>query len=1012
MGKEAGPVLRKKAGHPQSVFNTVLHPLQMLMIGQALLLVLILLGSGVFTRLNQSCERSVEQQVRTRAGYLGSAIEGWGDLGYQTGVINSAMEELLASGEVSLDTLDSQPESCAPMVNRILDELIATLYSMRVNGVFVVFNTEDLSGLSDTDHISPKTGVYIAYGDPVSVPTVRNEDFRLIRSPASVAESGRIPADARWKTRFTFPEEGSLSDHSFFLEPLRRAFSADKIRSADDYGFWCWTTGGPGDETPRITYTVPLVLEDGTVYGVLGIQVPGAYLQAQLPSGELSEGGDGVYLLAVAGDENLDRVDPILYRCSGDTADTFRQITLTPCRNGYHFRADDGARFFLSAARIPLYSGNTAGSGEDWLLLGAVPTRRLYEFSNHLGMLLLAEIFIMLASGITGGYYISTRLSNPICALSNEVRQLRGDKSIPDLSRTGIREIDQFSDAITTLSRRVIEDSSRFLQILRLASVELGGFEIRSDEHSVFVTDNLFAMLNLPEIPPEELTEENFLRKIRLLDERYAWDQRPDNSRVYTIAGDPPRYIRVKVTKLYNRRVGVAEDVTATILERIKVEHERDYDLLTGLYNRRAFYTQAERLFSDAEAMGHGALLMLDLDNLKMINDHFGHDCGDRYIRQAGRCFASNVPAGTLCARVSGDEFFLLLHGFPDRESIRQAISRFSEAVSRERFLQPDGKSLTLSASGGYAWYPEDSRDFRELMRFADFAMYQVKRTQKGRVAEFSMDRFHAETYAFQAHWEFRQLVEGEKVYFHFQPIVDSHTGEVYAYEALMRSDYPTLRTPGEILRVARELNMLQKIECLTWLKAPEAYRTLCDQGVVSSKTMLFVNSIASQAMPPEAEARYAREFSDLSPRIVVELTESEEMDPEILEHKRSAMAGRHAFALDDYGSGYNSERNLLLINPRYIKVDTAIIRGIDADPDKQHIVSNIVSYAHERDMKVVAEGLETVEEMLTVLKLDVDLLQGFALARPSPMVSTIPARMLETIRGFWRHNGEKTESD
>lgn len=1007
-------MLRKKARQPQSVFNTIMRPLRMLLIGQALLLVLVLLGSGVFTRLNQSYERSVEQQVRSRAGYLSASLAGWANLDRLTETINAAAEEMLASGELSLDTLDSQPGACAPLVDRIADELIATLYSKRISGVFLVFNTQDLSGFSDTEPIPAKTGVCLMNRNPASAPSDRNENLFWSCAPDSVVRSSDIAAPADRQTRFAFPEDGSFSCRGFFLEPVRAVFGADRIHNTGDYGYWCWTTLGSGDGSQScVTYSVPLVLEDGRVYGVLGIQLLNAYLQALLPSSELIESGDGVYLLAVEreGEDRLSTVDPILRQGSESTGEPGQKITLTPWRDGYRFYANDGTLFFLSAAQIPLYSTDSPYTDQNWLLLGAVPIRQLYGFSYHLGLLLLAEIIIMLISGIAGGYSISCRLSDPIRALSNEVRLLRGGRSIPDLSRTGIWEIDQFSDAITTLSRRVIEDSSRFLQILRLASVELGGFEIRSDEHSVFVTDNLFAMLDLPPVSPEELTVEVFLDRMRLMNERYACDRRPDNSRVYTIPTEPPRYIRVKVTDLDNRRVGVAEDVTATILERMKVEHERDYDLLTGLYNRRAFYTQAESLFADPKAMGHGALLMLDLDNLKFINDHFGHDCGDSYIRQAARCFAASVPEGTVCARVSGDEFFLLLHGFQERESIRRAIRRFSEAVSREQFLQPDGKHLTLSASGGVAWYPEDSRDFRELMRFADFAMYQVKRTQKGRVAEFSMGSFNEETYAFQAHWEFRQLIEEQKVFFHFQPIVDSHTGAVFAYEALMRSDYPTLRTPTEILRVARELNMLQQIECLTWLKAPEAYRALRNQGLAAPDALLFVNSIASQAMPPEMEARYAREFGDLASRIVVEFTETEEMSPEMLERKRSAIAGYHAFALDDYGSGYNSERNLLLINPEYVKVDIAIIRGIDADLDKQHIVANIVSYAHERNKRVVAEGVESVGEMLTVLRLGVDLLQGFALARPSPVLSPVPADMLETIRQFWasQPGGEET---
>ena len=143
----------------------------MLLIGQALLLVLVLLGSGVFTRLNQSYERSVEQQVRSRAGYLSASLAGWANLDRLTETINAAAEEMLASGELSLDTLDSQPGACAPLVDRIADELIATLYSKRISGVFLVFNTQDLSGFSDTEPIPAKTGVCLMNRNPASAPS-------------------------------------------------------------------------------------------------------------------------------------------------------------------------------------------------------------------------------------------------------------------------------------------------------------------------------------------------------------------------------------------------------------------------------------------------------------------------------------------------------------------------------------------------------------------------------------------------------------------------------------------------------------------------------------------------------------------------------------------------------------------------------------------------------------------------------------------------------------------------
>ena len=134
-----------------------------------------------------------------------------------------------------------------------------------------------------------------------------------------------------------------------------------------------------------------------------------------------------------------------------------------------------------------------------------------------------------------------------------------------------------------------------------------------------------------------------------------------------------------------------------------------------------------------------------------------------------------------------------------------------------------------------------------------------------------------------------------------------------------------------------------------------------------------------------------------------IKITEEESIDYHALETKKNAPGFEGAFALDDYGSGYSNEKSLLDLAPKYIKVDLSIIRDIDTDPDKQQIVENIVAYAHKRDMKIVAEGLETPDEIKKVLELEVDLLQGFYLARPEPVPGNINEDALKIIAAFYK---------
>ncbi len=420
--------------------------------------------------------------------------------------------------------------------------------------------------------------------------------------------------------------------------------------------------------------------------------------------------------------------------------------------------------------------------------------------------------------------------------------------------------------------------------------------------------------------------------------------------------------------------------------------------------SRRKFYAKTERLLlTRPKTLGHAALIMLDLDDMKAFNAHHGHDCGDAYIRAAEFSLAQAAPPNTLCAHMSGDEFSLLFYGYDSDESLRQALDDFVQAVAAASFQPDEGEAVGFSLSGGAALYPQDGADLHTLLTRAEFAMSQAKARHKGSLDFFDHAVYDREALLDQARQEFSTLIQEEKIFFHFQPIVNARTGEVFAYEALMRSDLPTLRNPQAILDIAREMDRLQDVEALTWLRAPHFFQKLLDSGKAAPDAYLFVNSIASQHMSPKTIERFRTEFEAIRPRIVIEITEAESINPESIRVKRDAPGLSGLLALDDYGSGYSNENSLLELAPHVVKVDMAIIRDIHKDPAKQRIVSNLVTYAHEREIKVVAEGIETPEELRTILELGVDLLQGYLLARPAVIPDPVPQEVVDLIREVQR---------
>ena len=985
-----------KPGAERSVSRFLILP----MLGLLALEIALLMGSvsisGVFPQLRENADQMLIQQVENRRDYLENAmVSSWSDLSSLQETISAAASGMVEDG--SLDPKALGPGGSGPggdeLLARIVPELISALYAKRLSGIFVILNTRELSDDFNWGDAS-FSGICIRDMDPSSPRSTCNADLLLVRAPVAVVRSN-LSTGPGWKPQYTF-RSGDRRD--FFQQPFQIAWNAAGRLSAQYCGYWSeqpYRLDGSG--MTCISYSQPLKLSDGTVYGVLGAELQTDYLSRQLPPEELYK-DVGSYILATSRDGVC---KPML--ANGVFSNRMPEtLTFETRGDGSVSFASDGRKYCAAMEPLHLYSNNAPFSGTEWVLIGAAAEKDIYHFSNYMRTLLTAIALVTILFGALGSAFISRSLADPIRILADRVAEARkGHTGIPDLPATGIREIDQFSRAIVALSRSVMESSTQMLRIIDMASVELGGFEYRDGE-SMFVTANFFPMLGIKDVDAARITQEQFGRLLEQLDSNLVSKSAKKDSRLYKIKdGDSVRYIRVSIRRDGGCLVGLAENATAATLERLRIEHERDYDLLTGIYNRRAFCRMADDLFLSPEQLGTAALLMIDLDNLKGINDRFGHDSGDQYIRRAGQCFLHAAPTGTLVARQSGDEFFLLFYGYSDQSEIRGKIDRLVDAARQESIVLPDGLPQYLSISGGVAWYPRDSRDIGELMKYADFAMYQVKHARKNDVAEFDLEQYHQASNSSECRREFHRVLNEERLTYHFQPIADAHTGKILAYEALMRADATTLKGPEQILNLARREGRLGDIERLTWFKSAEIFQNLLDQGQAAPDALLFVNSIASQALPPRRAAEFHRRFSDLQPRIVMEILESEDMDNACTRAKREAPGFSGMFALDDYGSGYNSEKNLLELAPTFTKIDISIIRSIDASRDRQEIVSNLVAYAHQRNMRVIAEGVETPRELETVIDLGVDLIQGYFLGRPAaiPPMEITPEAM-ELIRG------------
>ena len=996
--------LRLENRPERTVFHNIFATMMLVLAVELLLATVSILAVNVTGQLDENAKDLLTMRVRNRASYVQDILRNAEDLGQLSDQINTTTQQMLQSGAISLDTLDNSSEQSNALLVSIAPQLLDTLREKQVTGIFIMLNTHDL----DTCEVGKKMpGIYLRDQNPDARPSERNSDLLLERASATVVKELGIGTDKGWQP--AFPYQGDTKG-GILRTVFQTAYKSGASLSAENYGRW--TTSSyclAGDDRHAIAYSMPLILPDGTVYGVVGVELLTEYLQTKLPFTELDEDKAGTYFIVSTTDALTD--DMLTLRktvTSGeDLAAADAPLDILNCRsdgNGNAWMELNGKRYYMVLEPLQVYNRNAPFAAEKWFLVGTMEQSVLLAFSDRVREVLLATIVVTLVLSVFGSLLVSARLASPINHLYREVIDAQEKKTFPQLSRTSIREVDRFAETITELNKELVTNSTKFLRIMDMASVEIGGYELRTDTGSVFVTDNFFSLLGMPDVQGNQLSVRRFEEVLKGIRENNTCAHTAEGDELLTIQQpDGVRYIMLRSTIEGHAKIGLAEDVTATVLERKRIEHERDYDILTELYNRQAFNRVCTELFAAPERMGVAALLMMDLDNLKHINDTYGHDWGDQYIRRTGRCLRENTPAGTVCARLSGDEFLVLFHGYRSRDEVRAKIDCLTKAMQINVALLPSGNALHISLSGGIAWYPDDGQDWETLKKYADFAMYQVKHADKGRVQEFDIGVYNREAYAERTRREFQQLLSNAQVFYCFQPIFSARSGRVVAYEALMRSDLPTLRSPATIMKLAREQGALYEIERITFTKALETFDSLCRAGSVSGDAMLFVNSIANTCLT-HVDGKYIdSRWHELCRRMVVEITEEESIDHEALERKRNAPGFSGMFALDDYGSGYSNENTLLELAPRFIKVDIAIIRGIDTSPDKQQILRNVVAYAHSRSMKIVAEGVETAAELRTVTELGADLLQGYFLARPAIVPEDIAPEAAAIIRELQR---------
>jgi diguanylate cyclase (GGDEF)-like protein len=417
-----------------------------------------------------------------------------------------------------------------------------------------------------------------------------------------------------------------------------------------------------------------------------------------------------------------------------------------------------------------------------------------------------------------------------------------------------------------------------------------------------------------------------------------------------------------------------------------EIEHQALHDGLTGLPNRDLLRRRIDEALAEARERGSGvSVLLLDLDRFKEINDTLGHQSGDLLLQRLGDRLRSLIRDTDTVARLGGDEFAVVSPGASDAESAITLAERIRAGLDVPVALA--GLTVQVEASIGIALFPDHGDDVEGLIRHADIAMYNAKKTHRPTLYSRKDDHYSPDRLALVG--ELRRAFANNELVVHYQPRVELASGEVRTVEALVRWEHPErgLLSPGEFLPLAEHTGLIRPLtryvldaalaDCATWVA----------EGLPPGISInLSARDLLDADLPAEVEALLARHSVDPT-LLELEITENTILtDPErsraVLERLRGV--GIH-LSIDDFGTGFSSLGQLRRLPVDVLKIDKSFVFNMDNDESDDVIVRSMIELGHNLGLRVVAEGVETQETWNRLAELGCDTAQGFFISRPLP---------------------------
>jgi diguanylate cyclase (GGDEF)-like protein/PAS domain S-box-containing protein len=432
---------------------------------------------------------------------------------------------------------------------------------------------------------------------------------------------------------------------------------------------------------------------------------------------------------------------------------------------------------------------------------------------------------------------------------------------------------------------------------------------------------------------------------------------------------------------------GTARDITERKASEERIKKSANYDFLTGLPNRSLFRDRLEQEVKRSERTGLPvALLFIDLDGFKEVNDRLGHHAGDQLLQQAAHRISGCVRGTDTVARIGGDEFTVILGEVNKTSHIDILAQQILEELAKPFPLLH--KEVSISGSIGISLFPQDASTPDDLIKNADQAMYVAKNAGRNRFSFFTAAMRDSAWARLKVIDELRHALQQHQLAVYYQPIIDLSAEGIFKAEALLRWNHPHsgVMLPGKFIGLAEEIGLIGEIG--EWVLDEAAARARKWSALLGAPFQISVNKSPMEFLSKSPTTNWGARLAALGlawNSISVEITEGVLLtdSPSVKEKLGSLQKAGFQLAIDQFGTGYSSMIYLKKFDVDYLKIDQSFVQDMTTDTDSRIIAETIIVMAHKLGLKVIAEGVETVEQRDWLKSAECDYAQGYLFSKP-----------------------------